>query len=109
MRLLALLVCVSAACASAPPHRTDLDVPNRPPPAPPPPPAVPAPELAQKIIDAQTNSYASVTPLFDPVRADLMSGNDRLVAEALEVVEAIGTRVAEMAAKCPPNDIEGHM
>jgi len=109
MRVLALLVCVSAACATTPSHRTEVDVPNRPPPAPPPPPAVPAPELAQKIIDAQNKAYGTVTPLFDPVRADLMSGNDRLVAEALEVVEAIGNRVTEMAAKCPSESMQGHM
>jgi hypothetical protein len=97
MRVLALLVCVgAAACATPALHQT-----ARTPPAPLPPPRYP-PTLAHEIIVAQTKTYGDVTPVFDPIAADLMSGDDRLVAAALEVVEGIGTEVAEMARRCPP-------
>ena len=104
MRVFALLLCAGAACATTTPTRTEADGPKRPPRAPPPrPPPKYSPALAEEIIKSQLHSYVGVTGAFGPVSADLLSGNDRLVAAALEVVEAIGTQVDEMARKCPPN------
>jgi len=101
MRVLVLLVCAGAACATKASSRTEADVPNRTPPAPTSPPPHYPPELAREIVAAQVKSYGSVTPLFNPISADLMSGNDRLVTAALEVVEAIGNRIDELARECP--------
>ena len=99
MRVLALLICAGVACATPPAHRTEAQAPRPRPPAPPP--SYP-PALADEIIKAQLASWGTVTGAFGPVSADLMSGDDRLVAAALEVVETIGTRVDEMAKRCPP-------
>src|SRR4051794_24484068 len=105
MRILAFLVCAGVACATATPSRTDVDVPNRQPPARPLPAPLSAPALADEIIKSQeTTNNGDVTVAFAPVSADLRSGDDRRVAVALEVVEAIGTRVDEMARKCPDGD-----
>jgi len=101
MRVVALLV-FAAACATPAPHRTEVDVPNRRPPAPPPPPPQDAPVRAKEIIQAQAKSHGIVTPAFDPVEANLRSESDRLVADSLEVIEAIGTRITEMARECRP-------
>lgn len=79
-------------------------MPNRPPPGRRPPPPMSAQPQADEIIKAQLKSYGKVTEAFDPVNADLLSGDDRTVAVALEVVEAIGTRIDEMAKKCPPDE-----
>lgn len=106
MRLRALLVCAATACATTPPAPA---VPNTPRPAPPAPPPVYAPTTADEIIQAQTKSYGRVTEAFAPVRGDLMSGNDRLVAAALVVVEAIGNRISETAGKCPSSDLDGSL
>jgi hypothetical protein len=107
MRILALLVWAGAACATATPSRTEVEVPNRPPPAQPIPAARSTPALADEIIKAQTETSGDVTAAFSPVSADLHSGDDRRVAAALEVVEAIGTRIDEMARKCPNGDFDG--
>lgn len=102
-----LLVCAGVACATATPSRTEVHVRNHPPPASPLPPAPFAPALADEIIKAQKETYGDVPLAFAPVSADLQSGDDRRVAAALEVVEAIGTRVDEMARKCPDGDFDG--
>jgi hypothetical protein len=98
-----LLVCAGVACATTTPSRTEVRARNHPPPPPPLPPPPFAPALADEIIKAQKETFGNVPEAFAPVSADLQSGDDRRVAAALEVVEAIGTRVDEMARTCPPD------